>query len=159
MAFCRIISRLRALFGKISMDAGSTKSLPPHLELGKRGEEFAARYLRKCGYSIIARNWRHGPLELDIIGRDAESIVFVEVKTRQNTDFGGPEAGITEAKKRRLIKCALFWLQQHGAWNIPARFDVLCLTACGKTFHLEHYRNAFDFSSPVDNRHSTWQPW
>ncbi len=149
------MARFRALFGNKAMRNKAADSTALHLELGRKGENAAENYLVACGYKILARNWRHSHLELDLVCRDKEYLVFVEVKTRQNADFGGPEGAITAAKKRRLAKCALFWLKEHDAWNIPARFDVVCLTACGKTYHLEHYRNAFDFSPSLGNRGKT----
>lgn len=133
--------------------------LPPHIRLGKAGEDAASSYLETNNYTILERNWRYGKLELDIICLKNGSLVFVEVKTRQNNSYGGPEGAITYKKKQRLLKCAMRWINLNSAWQYPARFDVICFTFCGNKTHLEHYRNAFDLSTSLDHSNSPWQPW
>lgn len=125
-------------------------------ELGKLGEDMAADYLAKNGYHILARNWRYRHLELDIICAFEEAIIFIEVKTRSGSGFGGAALAVTPQKQRKLIMAALAWLQCTHKWNMPCRFDVVCLTGSISSPCLEHFRNAFDISRFMDCRHSAW---
>ncbi len=132
---------------------------PPHLRFGAHGEKTAAAILQNSGYSILARNWRFGKLELDIICEFQGEIVFVEVKTRHSGICGGGAGAITRAKKRSLMLAAEAWLSRHGMWGKPCRFDVVCLTGEEGNFRMEHYRNAIEFTEALDRRHANWQPW
>ena len=128
-------------------------------ETGQAGERAATEYLRRAGYDICARNWRQGRLELDMVCRDGEELVFVEVKTRRSDGYGGPAAAVTPGKQRVLTRAAQAWLAAHDAWQSPCRFDVVCLLRHGDTFSAEHYPHAFDFSPALDSGHASWQPW
>lgn len=129
------------------------------MDLGRRGEDAALQLLRRSGFSLLARNWRNGRLELDLVCRDGDTVVFVEVKTRSQTTHGGPAAALTPAKQRTLCRAARTWLAAHNAWNCPCRFDVVCVLCEGKSLYLEHYRHAFECEPSVDSGHATWQPW
>lgn len=83
-------------------------------ELGKHGEELAVRYLTGLGYTIIERNWRGDAGELDIVARDRDTTVVVEVKTRTGTGFGHPFEAITDQKLARLRRLAMAWVSEHG---------------------------------------------
>ena len=135
------------------------KKPAPHLTLGRRGEDAAAGILRRAGMSILDRNWREGRLELDLVCKDGDTVVFVEVKTRSTAERGGPEGALTQAKQRSLSRAAQAWLAAHEAWDAPCRFDVVALVARDGTFSAEHYRHAFDLASPLDSCHAPWQPW
>lgn len=114
-----------------------------------------------AGLKVLDRNWRHGHLELDIVCQAEEAIVFVEVKTRTSTRWGGPLGALSSTKKDRLLKAARFWLSEHHAWNRPCRFDVVCIVY-GKlqdSLSVEHIPNAFDSSQALCDRHTSWQPW
>lgn len=132
---------------------------PAHLRLGRKGEDAARSLLERSGMKVLARNWREGRLELDIVCRDGDTIVFVEVKTRSQTTHGGPAAALTPAKQRTLYRAARAWLAAHDAWSSPCRFDVVCVVREGDTLHLEHCRHAFECESTVDSGNATWQPW
>ena len=80
------------------------------LDLGKFGEKLAMKKIKRLGYRCIERNYRCPLGEVDIIARDGDCLVFVEVRTKTNKDFGRPEESITEAKKRRLVATALNYL-------------------------------------------------
>lgn len=127
--------------------------------LGKSGEMAAARYYQESGHKIIARNWRTGHLELDLICEKCNEIIFVEVKTRKNDAYGGGYGAITANKKRHLIKAALLWLREANKWTAPCRFDVLCLYPLGSSFRMEQYRDAIELSTFMDSCHAYWQPW
>ena len=77
-----------------------------HNELGKKGEEIAAQYLSEKGYEILERNWRNRHKEIDIIAKDGNELVIVEVKTRQNDEHGEPDLAVTLPKQTRLIYAA-----------------------------------------------------
>ncbi len=96
-------------------------------ELGNRGEEVAANFLKKQGYQIIERNYQARMGEVDIVAREGKSIVFIEVKTRRSTDFGLPEEALSYDKRRRLTKLALGYLAYHKIKNKNCRFDVVSI--------------------------------
>lgn len=138
--------------------------------VGRAGEEAAARYLERLGWAICARNWRpegalHG-LELDIVAKHEGVLVFVEVKTRRFAssalkDKGIPaHAAFSHEKKRRMTKAAMLYLNAEGLWNIPCRFDLICVQhiAEGEPY-LEHHDNVIELGNLVDCGHSSWQPW
>lgn len=133
--------------------------LTPHLRLGRNGEDLAAAILQKEGCRILARNWRFGKLELDIICERAGRIVFVEVKTRKSDVCGGAAGAITRAKQRKVALAAEAWLTRNNRWGQPCQFDVICLTEADGNFRMEHYRNAFDFTEALDSGYANWQPW
>lgn len=129
----------------------------PRKKLGREGEKTAAAILQRAGYRILARNWRFGHLEIDIVCELGELIVFVEVKTRRSSGRGGPAGAISENKKRYLALAARAWLYANGAWFRPCRFDVVCLVGNGREFRMEHYPNAFEPGEAVDSCHAYWQ--
>jgi putative endonuclease len=118
----------------------------PKKTLGQRGERAAARYLSRRGYKVLARGDRFGPGELDLVMLDRETIVFVEVKTRQSHDAGHPAEAVDERKQRKLTRLAVTFLKRHRLLERPARFDVVAVTwPAGKWFPtIEHIKNAFE---------------
>ena len=103
---------------------------PEHLRRGRLGEDAAYRHLRKLGYTVVARNYRtrNGRGEVDLIGWDAEQLVFVEVKTRGSGEFGPPDAAIDSRKRRNIILAASDYLRRAGLdWGC-ARFDSVSVT-------------------------------
>lgn len=98
-------------------------------ELGARGEEAAAWYLRRRGYDILERNWRCFAGEADIIARDGDALVFVEVKTRTSIKYGFPAEAVDAAKRDRYEKIALAYLADYEYTDIPIRFDVISIVA------------------------------
>lgn len=113
-----------------------------HNDLGKDGEEQAARYLTEKGYRIIHRNWRSGHHELDIIAMDGTECVFIEVKTRKDTVFGNPEEAVSNRKIRSIVTAADNYLRIYKIDN-PARFDVISIISDGRVFKIKHYEDAF----------------
>jgi len=115
-------------------------------ELGKQGEEAAAEFLVKKGFKIIERNYRFGHGEIDIIAKDPNDgyTVFVEVKARQNLQFGEPEYAITKSKQRQIKKIAESYLYDKEITEIDCRFDVVSVLFREKIKPLiTHYENAF----------------
>ncbi|UCC73050.1 MAG: YraN family protein [Gemmatimonadota bacterium] len=94
-------------------------------DLGVLGEQLAAGYLRQKGYTILARNYRFGHREIDlIVGRD-DVVAFVEVKARAGAGFGHPLEAITARKRREVERVARFWLRRHGRSGLHCRFDAV----------------------------------
>jgi len=113
--------------------------------VGAHGEELAVAYLTRNGYEILARNYRCKGGEVDIIARDAKTVVFVEVKTRKSLSYGVPQLAVTPFKQRQIMKASLTWLSSHKKHETPARFDVVAITLqTGQEPSIEHIRNAFD---------------
>jgi len=112
---------------------------------GNRGERLAAKYLRKLGYKILARQHRGRLGELDIIARDGSCIVFVEVKTRRSHAAGSPAEAVNSAKQAQLTRLGLAYLKRHHLLNARSRFDVIAITwpESGGKPELKHFQNAF----------------
>lgn len=113
-------------------------------ELGARGEELAVRHLEDIGLTVIERNWRRRSGELDIIARDGDTVVFVEVKTRSGIGYGTPAEAVTYTKQARIRGLALQWLAlQQGPW-VQIRFDVVAIVV-GRDRNpvVTHVRSAF----------------
>lgn len=114
----------------------------PH-ELGQAGEAAAADYLLAQGYEVLARGYRHGRAEVDLIARRGnELLVFVEVKTRSSGQYGPPETFVS-ARKKELFRLAATHLQEELDWRGDIRFDILALTQLSQGFRLEHFEDAF----------------
>jgi putative endonuclease len=93
--------------------------------LGIQGEDLAARHYRDHGYEVVARNWRCGDGELDLVVRGPGTLVFAEVKTRSSARFGVPAAAVTPAKQRRIRRLALRFCAETGQRADVLRFDVV----------------------------------
>ena len=115
-------------------------NLPAHLCRGAEAEVLAEKFLVKQGMRILQRNFRVKGGEIDLICRDGNTVVFVEVRLRANSDFGGAAASITSHKQRRLILAARYWLMVNG--ECPCRFDCVLLSKLD-TASIEWLRGAF----------------
>ncbi len=94
---------------------------------GRQGEELAAAYLTAGGYTIIGRNFTSRYGEIDLICRDGDTLVFVEVKMRRSSRFGTAAEAISRPKQRRLVNAAQDYLQKTGDSRSPVRFDVVTI--------------------------------
>jgi putative endonuclease len=112
--------------------------------LGSEGEDLAVRFLQKKGYRIVARNYKTTVGEIDIIARDGDTIVFIEVKTRTDISFGYPFEAVNKRKRQKLKNLALLYLKRQGKES-PVRFDVLSIFCMdnGKK-DIEHIKDAFE---------------
>ncbi len=116
--------------------------------LGARGEAIAEAYLRGQGFTILEKNYRGKTGEIDIVARDGDSIVFVEVKARRNLAYGSPLLAVTPFKQRQISRTALTWLAHRKKPNAIARFDVIAILLPDHELpQIEHIRNAFDLTS------------
>ena len=116
---------------------------PRHV-LGRFGEDLACAELERRGYRILARGYRTRFGEIDIVARDGETTVFVEVKTREGEDFGGGAAAVTVHKQRRLTHMAVDYLSRHRLHDTPCRFDVVTVDVVGDRAVVEVYVHAFE---------------
>jgi putative endonuclease len=111
--------------------------------LGNRGERAAARYLRRRGLRVLARGYRTRHGEIDLIARDGDTLVFVEVKARRR---GVPAEAVTDEKQRRITLAALHFLRKHGLLEVRCRFDVVAIVwpdGRGEP-EIQHIPNAFE---------------
>ncbi|MBC7190432.1 YraN family protein [Candidatus Aerophobetes bacterium] len=116
-------------------------------ELGKKGEKAALSFLRKKGYKILERNFRCRLGEIDIVAKNEDKIIFVEVRSRENLNLGYPEESLTHIKKKRLTKLALFYLKCRRLEDIPCRFDVVAVVfEKGEIKNIHLVKNAFEAS-------------
>lgn len=96
-------------------------------QTGDAGEELACKFLKKQGFEILERNFRIRGGEIDIVAKDKDDLVFVEVKTRYSHEFGGPAEAVTPWKIHFLIKACQFYLAKHGMLDKPYRIDVVAI--------------------------------
>ena len=117
-------------------------------EVARIGERLAAQYLKDRSYQILEHNYRLRTGEIDLIAKEGERIVFVEVKTRRTLKFGVPQAAVTPAKQKQISKIALSYLQTHNMLDVPCRFDVVAIFLSSSKStppKLDHIQNAFEF--------------
>jgi putative endonuclease len=114
---------------------------------GRLGESLALEFLMGQRYTIVEKNYRKRYGEVDIIARDGDTLVFIEVKTRRSTIFGTPFEAVDARKQRQLSRVALEYLQNRRVSETPARFDVIAVQLDGdnQPVVIDHMKNAFDF--------------
>jgi putative endonuclease len=117
---------------------------------GARGEKLACRFLRHKGYKVLYRNFKtNRGGDIDIVCRDFDTLVFVEVKTRSTEDYGRPAAAVHFDQQRHISRGALTWLRMLDNPEIPFRFDVVeVVLGKGGKPRLELIQNAFQLSKP-----------
>lgn len=112
--------------------------------VGDRGERMAAEHLEAAGWSILARNFRVGHREIDLVARRGEVVAFVEVKTRAGLGYGHPLEAITARKRREIQQVAAVWLERHGKPGDVYRYDaVAVLLLAGAEPGIEHVEDAW----------------
>lgn len=118
-----------------------------HLWLGGKGERLAARHLRRSGLRVITTNYRAPSGEIDIIAREGDTLVFVEVKTRRR---GEPAEAVHAEKQRKITRAALAFMKHHRLLerDVPCRFDVVAVVwpepGTRSRPDIQHFRSAFD---------------
>jgi len=110
--------------------------------LGSKGEEIAAVFLKQKGYKILCRNYSTPLGEADIIARDKDTIIFVEVKARSSDAFGQPFEAVNHRKQEKLKKIALYYLK-HNRIELPVRFDVVSILSMNGKKEINHIVEAF----------------
>jgi putative endonuclease len=118
-------------------------------ELGKSGEDLGVETLERAGYAILERRYRTRHGEIDIIARDGEAIVFVEVRRRSGGECGSAAESVTPAKRRKVIRMAVDYLARADLWDkCPVRFDVVAIDdEPGGATRVTLYKAAFDAST------------
>jgi putative endonuclease len=113
-------------------------------QYGAQSESLAARLLKRRGYTILETNYRTPLGEIDIIARDRDTIVFVEVKARRSLGFGGPKWAVTPKKQRKISMVALYYLKTTRQSQAKARFDVVAIRSLAEPPQVEIIQNDFD---------------
>jgi len=123
----------------------SKRALQSTTTIGRKGEDIAASWLSEHGYAIITRNYRRRFGEVDIIARQGEYLVFIEVKTRSSRQFGTPLDALTVKKQQQLTLIARDYLVRHKIADTLCRFDVLAVTLSpGRPPRVDVIVNAFE---------------
>lgn len=116
------------------------------IPVGKMGESAAAAHLAACGYTIVATNWRCRFGELDIVARSADTLVFVEVKSRYTQSVDDALTGFTASKRDRVLKAIYHYLQTHNLPDDNWRFDLIGVAiSMHSAPTIEHLENALDW--------------
>jgi putative endonuclease len=113
------------------------------IDLGRRGEDAAARLYESLGYEIVVRNLRLPGGELDLVARRGAELVFCEVKTRSTGRFGEPSHAVNYAKRARIRRLAAAWLSANRMWGHEIRFDVVSVVARRGDVSVTHLIDAF----------------
>lgn len=108
-------------------------------QIGRRGEEKALQYLEALGYKFLEHSWTCRFGEIDLIMKDAQELVFIEVKMRSSTAYGQPEEMISAGKKRRLLKTALCYIERKAMEDIFWRFDTIAITSDSHREEIQHF--------------------
>ena len=129
------------------------KSLSPGALVGWQGEEAAYWYLRQQGYVMVERNYHPPGLhsEIDLIGWEGTTLVFVEVKTRSDNALRLPEAAVDQDKRRNISAAARSYRKRANQLAAPFRFDVISVTAAPAGLQIQHFREAFPEEDVIPN--------
>ena len=128
----------------------SRSPLPVHLRYGVLGEKAAKQHLRKSGLKFLVANYRSPRGEVDLVFRDGDCLVFVEVKTRSSEDWTRPSSAVDYDKKRLLSQAALDYLRLLKNPQIRFRFDIVeVLLTDGNVREVRHLPNAFNLVKPL----------
>lgn len=116
------------------------------LSLGKLGEDLARERLKDLGYRILKTNYRCSLGEVDLVARDGDILVFVEIKTRKNESLGQIKEAVNRRKQSQLSKVALAYLKSNNLWGSKARFDVVAVRLIDGKKEVEIIKNAFELA-------------
>lgn len=111
--------------------------------LGELGERIAERWLRKRGYRVLARRWRSGHRDIDLVVEREGVVAFVEVKARSGLEFGDPVEAVHWRKRRELLRSARVWIARHGRDGEMYQFDVVGILLRDERVLVKHVPNAF----------------
>ena len=112
-------------------------------DLGRHGEDIAADYLRQRGWTVLARNFRAGPKEIDLVAARRDIVAFVEVKTRSSTTGGTPLEPIRSPKRSAVETAARRWILEHGKPGTAYRFDAIAVQVRRDAVRVEHIPDAW----------------
>ncbi len=114
----------------------------PQQDTGKIGENLAKTYLEEKGYKILHENWRQGILEIDLIAKSGQLLIFVEVKTRKANSLIEPHMAVNKAKQQTLIRAAKAFVGRYGVED-EVRFDIVAVSNSDSSSEIEHIEDAF----------------
>jgi putative endonuclease len=135
-------AKLKGLFAR--------KTEPEHLRRGKLGEHAAKKYLQKQGLRFLTANFRSERGEIDVIFRDGDCLVFIEVKTRSSEEWTRPAAAVDRERRGRLSRAALDYLRLLRNPKVKIRFDIVeVLLAEGEVREVRHLPNTFELARPL----------
>ena len=136
-----LLEKLKAKF--------ASKQKPEHLRRGELGERAAKKFLQKAGLKFLAANFRSARGEVDLVFRDADCLVFIEVKTRSSEEWTRPADAVNARKKKLLSQTALDYLRLLRNPEVKFRFDIVeVLLADGAVREVRHLPNTFALSKP-----------
>lgn len=113
-----------------------------HNQIGRWGEDAATEFLVKKGYDIVERNWRLNHLEIDIIARYRQRIIFVEVKTRSRKENADPQILVSRQKLSNLCSCAKAYMKRYNL-NFEVQFDIIIITGIPGNYEIEFLPDAY----------------
>jgi putative endonuclease len=113
---------------------------------GKKGENIAVAYLKSHGYRIVERNYKCLFGEIDIVAKDGNTVVFVEVKSRKSEEFGDPQVAVGLEKQKKISKISLKYLEEKHLYPCNARFDVVAIKMLLSGNKVELIQNAFELT-------------
>ena len=116
------------------------------IQTGKRGEDIAVAYLKNRGYRIIERNYKCLFGEIDIVAKDGDTVVFVEVKSRKSEKFGDPQGAVGREKQKKISRNSLKYLEEKHLYPCNARFDVVAIKMLPAGSIVELIQNAFELA-------------
>jgi len=116
------------------------------MRTGKKGEDIACSYLKSRGYRIVERNYKCPLGEIDIVARDGDAIVFVEVKSRKSEEFGDPQLAVGQKKQKKVSRISLTYLKDKNLYPCNARFDVVAIKMLPDGSAIELIQNAFELA-------------
>jgi putative endonuclease len=116
------------------------------LDLGKLGEALAIKKVRSLGYKVIAANYRCPMGELDLVARDGDCLVFIEIKTRRRGAIDSAKAAVDARKQRQVSKAALAYMKSNGCCDVKSRFDVVAVSLGQGPPRIEVIKNAFELA-------------
>ena len=121
------------------------KNLPPAALLGRQAEEAAYWHLRQQGFIMVERNYHPAGLrsEIDLIGWEGNTLVFVEVKARRDAAIRLPEAAVDRGKRHNLVTAARYYRKRTNHFSTPFRFDIISVVPSSAGMEIQHFRDAF----------------
>lgn len=114
-------------------------------EIGARYEQIAGKYLQERGLKILEYNFHCSKGEIDIVAKDKETLVFVEVKYRRTLGSGSPLEAVNRKKQMVISKCAKYYMMYHCRYEMACRFDVIGILGEDSNYKITHIENAFDY--------------
>jgi len=121
-----------------------------HNELGARGENAAVEFLEQNGHLILARNYKHGKCEIDIISKEDSLLIFTEVKTRSTDYFGFPEESVDKKKRKKIRRAAEEYMFENKL-DGEVRFDIVSITIINGKLKIYHIKDAFFNEAEIDD--------